>query len=195
MAPSDPYTAKASQDASPTEKINELKKIISQSKFAMLTTRGSNGLLHSRAMSPADTSGLVFQFIANTESGKFDDLEANPDVNISYSDPSSTNWASAAGKATIVTDNEQIKAVWNPAVKAWFGDLGDGKHTGNYDDPRVAVIRVEPAEIRYWYATKGTIGQAIDVAKGALTGETAAPGVLRVIGEQDLHVAKSMDNK
>ncbi|KAM0789302.1 hypothetical protein ACM66B_000142 [Microbotryomycetes sp. NB124-2] len=191
----DPYTEKASQDASTTDKISELKKIIGQAKFAMLTTRGSNGLLHSRAMSPADTKGLVFQFIFNKESGKTDDLEAHPEVNVSWSDPSSTNWASAAGKALIVTDNDQIKSIWNPAVKAWFGDLGDGKHTGDYNDPRVAVIRVEPEEIRYWYKTSTAIGQAFEVAKGAITGETAAPGVLRTLGKQDLEVAKAQDNK
>jgi hypothetical protein len=29
----------------------------------------------------------------------------------------------------------------------WFGDLGDGKHTGDYNDPRVAVIQVVPSEV------------------------------------------------
>lgn len=35
---------------------------------------------------------------------QFDDLETNPQVNISFSDPSSTNWVSAAGKASILKD-------------------------------------------------------------------------------------------
>ena len=34
-------------------------------------------------------------------------------------------------------------------LKGWFGDLKDGKHTGNWDDPRVAVIQVVPSELRY----------------------------------------------
>jgi general stress protein 26 len=34
----------------------------------MLVTRSSDGLLHSRMMSPASHQGLVFQFIANTDS-------------------------------------------------------------------------------------------------------------------------------
>lgn len=133
----------------------------------MLTTRSPNGLLHSRAMSAAGTDGLVFSFIANTDSGKFDDLTHDEQVNISWSSPSSTNWASAAGTASVLKDVEHIKPLWNPAVKAvstllcikrrteltslfdlqWFGDLGDGKHTGDYNDPRVAVIQVVPAEV------------------------------------------------
>jgi general stress protein 26 len=84
----------------------------------MLTTRSPNGLLHSRAMSAAGTDGLVFSFIANTDSGKFDDLTHDEQVNISWSSPSSTNWASAAGKASVMKDAEHIKPLWNPMVKS-----------------------------------------------------------------------------
>lgn len=96
----------------------------------------------------ADSAGLVFSFIANKESGKFDDLENDPSVNISWSD-ANTNWASAAGKATVITDAEKIKPIFNPMVKAWFDDKKDGVHTGDYNDPRVACIQVVPDEIRY----------------------------------------------
>lgn len=34
----------------------------------MLVTRSADGQLHSRAMAPASHKGLVFQFIANTDS-------------------------------------------------------------------------------------------------------------------------------
>jgi general stress protein 26 len=37
-------------------------------------------------------------------------LENDPSVNISWSD-TNTNWASAAGKATIITDSEKIKPI------------------------------------------------------------------------------------
>lgn len=84
----------------------------------MLTTRSPEGLLHARAMSAAGTDGLVFSFLANTDSGKFDDLTHDEQVNISWSSPSTTNWASAAGKAQVKKDPEAIKPLWNPAVKA-----------------------------------------------------------------------------
>lgn len=41
---------------------------------------------------------------------------------------------------------------WCPATltsEQWLGDLGDGKRTGDYDDPRLQLIEVVPAEIRY----------------------------------------------
>ena len=84
MAPNDPYTAKAMSDASPSEKIEEMRKIVKEAKFGMLVTRSADGQLHSRAMAPASHKGLVFQFIANTDSGKFDELENDAHVNVAF---------------------------------------------------------------------------------------------------------------
>lgn len=46
-----------------------------------------------------------------------------------------------------------------------------------------------------WYQNKGAIGQAYEVLKGKVTGEVAAPGVLRVINAQELAMAKTFDGK
>jgi hypothetical protein len=32
--------------------------------------------------------------------------------------------------------------------KAWFGDLGDGVHKGDENDPRISLIEVTPDEVR-----------------------------------------------
>lgn len=85
-------------------------------------------------------------------------------------------------------------------VSGYFGDIGDGTHKGNVDDPRVSIIEVVPNEvsdidyhseiiskyshhpkIRYWVANKGKIGQTLQVAAGAVTGKGQAPGELRMI--------------
>ncbi|KAM0749353.1 hypothetical protein T439DRAFT_315583 [Meredithblackwellia eburnea MCA 4105] len=191
----DPYTDKSAADASPSTKIKEIRNVIKAAKFSMLTTQGTGGLLHSRAMTPASDKGLVFSFVANQDSGKFDDLQSNPQVNVSWSDPSSTDWVSAAGKASVLTDVETIKAFWTPTLKSWFGDLKDGKHTGDWNDPRVAVIQVVPAEIRYWHRTESTLTQTFEVVKGAITGDTASPGVLRVITASELELARKVEDK
>ncbi|BGP55928.1 hypothetical protein JCM8202_005271 [Rhodotorula sphaerocarpa] len=193
MAPNDPYTAKAMADASPSEKMEEMRKIIKETKFGMLVTRSADGQLHSRAMAPASHKGLVFQFIANTDSGKFDELDHDENVNVSFSDPSSTDWASVAGKAKVVKDESLVKELWNPMIKSWFGDLKDGVRTGEPGDPRIGIIQVIPTEIRYWVKTKTSLGQTVDVIKGAVTGDTAAPGALRVINASDLELARQTE--
>lgn len=68
-------------------------------------------------------------------------------MNISFYDPSTTNWISVSGTAKLSSDRSVVKKFWNPSVKAWFGDLGDGIHKGDEDDPRVSIIEVIPDQV------------------------------------------------
>jgi hypothetical protein len=74
-------------------------------------------------------------------------------------------------------------------VSAWFGNLGDGVHKGDENDPRVSVLQVMPDEIRYWYATRSKVGAMVEVAASAVTGKTAAPGELRTIIKSEVRRA------
>lgn len=71
-------------------------------------------------------------------------------------------------------------------IAAYYGDLGDGIHTGKDDDPRISIIEVIPSEIRYWIATSGSIGRAISTTVGAITGHGSAPGELRTLTSQEV---------
>jgi general stress protein 26 len=71
-----------------------------------------------------------------------EELEYDPHVNVSFYDPSTTNWISVSGTAKLSTDPNLVKQYWNASLKAWFGDLGDGVHKGDENDPRVSVIEV-----------------------------------------------------
>ncbi|KAH9808598.1 hypothetical protein DFH28DRAFT_970278 [Melampsora americana] len=190
----DPYTEKAAKEASPDEKVKEVESIVDTVQTAMFTTRHSDGTLNSRAMHPACKKGLVFEFIANNHSGKFEEINKDHACNVSFYDTSSTDWVSVAGEAKVINDHEEIKKIWSPSIKAWFGDLGDGKHTGNYDDPRVSAIQVKPTEIRYWHA-KSKISQTVEIAKARVTGNTAAPGVLRVLDSSELTKIRELCGK
>ncbi|QRV79665.1 pyridoxamine 5'-phosphate oxidase family protein [Ceratobasidium sp. AG-Ba] len=183
---SDPYTQKATNDKlTPQQKIDGLKEILATTKTGMLTTRGTNGELHSRAMAPASTEGLHFTFIANNHSYKTDEIEANSQVNVSFFDAGSNNWVSVTGTATLSQDREKIKKLWSPLTKAWFGDLGDGVHKGDENDPRVELIDVAPTEIRYWYSKQTKVSAAVEVVASAVTGKVATPGELRTITKQE----------
>ena len=63
-------------------------------------------------------------------------------------------------------------------TSAWFGDLGDGIHKGDQNDPRVAIIEVIPDEIRYWLSTANIATKMADIVASAVTGRVAAPGQL-----------------
>ncbi|TIB98118.1 hypothetical protein E3Q18_02161 [Wallemia mellicola] len=188
----DPYAAKSSTEATPQEKLDIFNSIIQPVKTSMLTSRNADGFLHSRAMSPVAVDHLTYYYIANIKSGKTKEFQNDSHVNISYYDPSSTSWASLAGRASVTQDQSVIDKVWNPSLKAWFGDLKDGKHTGDKDDPRIMVIVVKPESLHFWHNTSSKIGFAYEVVKGAVTGETAAPGELITIEHDEIKLISGL---
>lgn len=103
---------------------------------------------------------------------------------------SSGEWASISGEATIETDRATVQKFYSPALKAWMGDLGDGTHDGGPNDPRIAVIRVKTVTASYAVSGKTAIGAAVDVVKGAVTGETPAINKLRHVSEAEALACK-----
>ncbi|KAH9916933.1 hypothetical protein B0H21DRAFT_702908 [Amylocystis lapponica] len=188
----DPYSTMAkaqNNNLSPQEKIDGLHAIVKSVKTGMLTTRNTDGSMHSRAMAPAgpfSPSQTTLVFLANKVSTKFEEIDCDSHVNVAFYDEASTNWASYCGTARVSQDREKIAKHWSPMISAWFGDLGDGIHKGDQTDPRVALIEVVPDEIRYWVATRGAMGRAVDVAVSAVSGKTAAPGELRTITREEV---------
>ncbi|KAI0038514.1 hypothetical protein FA95DRAFT_1551217 [Auriscalpium vulgare] len=186
----DPYTANAqNDDITPAQKITDLHKLVESAKTGMLTSRASNGQLHSRAMTPAgpvSPTQVNLVFIANNASFKFEEFQNDSNVNVSFFDTSSTNWASFAGRAQIITDKAVIKQHWSSLTAAYFGDLGDGIHKGDENDPRVVAIEVIPDEIRYWVATSGAVGRSVKTAVASVTGKGSAPGELRTITKEEV---------
>ena len=124
-----------------------------------------------------ESGGLDLIFHTNTESGKTDSLASDPAINIAFLDPTG-QWASVSGHANVSSDRDLIHKHYSPALKAWLGDLGDGKHDGGPDDPRIGVIQVKAVHVTYGINNRGIIGRAYEVAKGIATGET--PGFMSI---------------
>jgi hypothetical protein len=85
-----------------------------------------------------------------------------------------------------VTDREAVRKYYSPTLKAWMGDLEDGKHDGGPEDPRIILIKVKALTAQYAISKKTMIGSAIEVAKGAITGEAASVNKLRHLSEGEL---------
>jgi hypothetical protein len=71
------------------------------------------------------------------------------------------------------------------------GDLGDGKHDGSENDPRIGIIRVKMETATYAITDKTLIGRVVEVAKGTVTGETASVNKLREINESEVQQWRS----
>jgi len=192
--PADQYTDANKDDVPVPEKINDLSSFISSCKFGMMVTRDSKtGHLVSRCMALAaqETGGIDYLFYTNTESGKTDELAADPHVNLAFLD-SKGEWASVSGTAKIITDTGLVKQHYSSSLKAWMGDLGDGVHNGGPEDPRLAIIRVDMHTAKYALTSKGAVARAVQVAQGSITGKPASVNKLREITDAEVQQWRAM---
>ncbi|KAI4128464.1 MAG: hypothetical protein LQ341_006674 [Variospora aurantia] len=182
--PADPYKEENKNDPELKEKVGDLVKFVESCKFGMMTTRiESSGLLEG--------GGLDLLFHTNTESGKTDDLKSDPKINMAFLDGQG-QWASISGTADIVTDREMVRKYYSPTLKAWLGDLGDGKHDGGPEDPRIGVIKITAQTATYAISEGSLVSRGYQVAKGTVTGQAANVNKLREITEEELQQCKSV---
>lgn len=127
-----------------------------------------------------ESGGIDLLFHTNTETHKMDEITGDPHVNISFLN-SAGDWASVSGVSSIVTDRDLVKKHYSPALKAWVGDLGDGKHDGSENDPRIGIIRVKANTVNYAVNNRTALGRIFQVAEGIVTGSTAQVNSLREI--------------
>jgi hypothetical protein len=84
-----------------------------------------------------------------------------------------------------------VEKYYSPALKAWLGDLGDGKHDGGPKDPRIGVIKVEAKTATYALVRKNAVSRAAEVAQGVITGKPASVNKLRELSEQEIETWRS----
>ena len=205
----DPYTQKNLEEPSLKEKCEDLLNFVDKTKFCLLTTQAADSdLLASRAMAVAakvlhnqlmtkdiankqqEGHGFDLLFHTNTESGKTDDLKEHKSVNVGFIN-NSGEWASISGHASIETDRDVVRKHYSPALKAWIGDLGDGKHDGGPEDPRIGIIRVKVSTAQYAVSKRTQIGGLVELAKGIATGEAPNVNKLRHLDEAEIQQYRS----
>lgn len=150
----------------------------------------------SRSMAVSKRSGPDFLYLANAHSNKMTDLSQNKEVNITFHDSSKQDWISVTGEAvTASNDDPRIKQIYSKIVSAWFGDLGDGVHTGGPEDPRMSLIEVKAKYISYYKSTSGKLGSMAEIGTAVFTGNVAQTGDLREMHEDEIKQARSKDSQ
>jgi hypothetical protein len=86
----------------------------------------------------------------------------------------------------VLTDRDIVQKYYSPGLKAWIGDLEDGKHDGGPNDPRIGLIKIKATTAQYAVSHGTVIGSVIEFAKGVATGEAPKVNKLRHITEQEL---------
>ena len=154
-----------------TKKIDELYGLIEQMEIAMMTTEQADGRLVTRPMATQTQAGIGdLYFVTDIDSQKVSDLRQNPKINLGYLDTGSYEWVSVSGTAVISQDRAKIEELYQPDWKAWFGDEG-GARDGGPQDPRLALIVVDAASVRYSKALNSKPVMFVKYAAGMVTGE------------------------
>lgn len=153
------------------KQLEELYALIEQIETAMFTTRRADGRLVSRPMATQERDSMAdLWFVADVESHKMDELESDPGINLSYFDNGSREWVSVSGTARISQNREEIRRVYQPDWKAWFGKI-DEVRDGGPDDPRLALILVEAETVIYMKVDKPKPVILFELVKGMVTGQ------------------------
>ena len=138
---------------------------IGSMRFAMFTTRDANGHLVSQPMTNQQIDqegGLWFYTRSTTE--LWENIAHEPEVNVSFADSDDSTYVSVSGQAERVVDRNQIKALWNPMVQAWF--------PAGPEDEHVVLVRVMPHAAEYWDSNHSKMVRLFAMAKAAVTGST-----------------------
>ncbi|KAI4279075.1 MAG: hypothetical protein L6R38_005108 [Xanthoria sp. 2 TBL-2021] len=188
----DPSVSKQWDETTPIEEqFKDLYKIVDGLKGGLLTTIRPGVGPTSRAMAVAKRVGPDFLFLANKDSEKFSDLKNDKTAQVTFQNSSDMSWVSVSGEAvTTSNDDPRIKQVYSKGVNAWFGDLGDGVHTGMPEDPRMTLIEVKANYITYWKSTSTFPGFIKEVAHASMTGQVADTGINRRLTDKDIQNAR-----
>ena len=166
-------------DAPLGKKLKDLYDLIEGIEIAMFTTRRPDGQMVSRPMATqTQAEGTDLWFVTDIESNKLDELESDPNVNLSYYKDRTREWVSVSGTATISQDRPAIRELYQKDWKAWFGDQG-GDRDGGPEDPRLALILVDVQSVVYLKVDKPAPAVLFEVAKGMLTGTPPNVGAER----------------
>lgn len=158
------------ENLSDFEAIEKLKELIKHNSICMFGTRLDVVPMQVRPMSVGqiDDEGNLW-FLNGKSTGKTADIEADPRVQLLFSNVSDQEYLTVYGTAEVTTDKAKIKELWTPIAKAWFSE--------GVDDPDISAIKVQPENGFYWDTKNGRMISMIKFFAAAVTGKTMEEGV------------------
>ncbi len=147
--------------------IEHFAHLIRDIKFTMFTTfNAETGHMQSRPMTlqEMEFDGVLW-FFANKNSEMVRQINANPTVNLSFSNIKNFSFLSAEGKAFLTVDGHKKEELWNPTYQAWFPE--------GIDDPQLGLVKVVVEGADYWESPDSKLVRLAGMAKAILGGKKA----------------------
>ena len=148
--------------------IEKIKELVSRSRVGMFGTL-EDGFMRFRPMSHVDIDddGNIWFFTAK-DSWKAEDINRNPTVQLVYINESDSMYLSIDGSAYLSVDQQRMKELFNPFVKAWFPK--------GLNDPSLALLIVSPREVEYWSNDDSKVLTYLKILSAAVTGSHPSIG-------------------
>ena len=145
------------------EQIQETVKKSSVCFFCTAVSTGESDAVRPMNVQQVDEQGNLW-FLSANDSHTNQEIQTNPAVKLFFQGSAHSDFLYLSGQASISTDKEKIKELWEPILKTWF--------TEGMDDPRITVIKVMPSDGYYWDTKHGNAVAGIKMMIGAAIGKT-----------------------
>lgn len=122
-----------------------LWELIGDMRFALVTTHGPDGRLHSRPLTPQNepwNRSSTLQFFVPADSTVAAEVALDERVGLGYADLHSGRYVSLTGTASVRHDPPRQAALWNAMARAWF--------PGGADDPELRLLEVHIETVECW---------------------------------------------
>ncbi len=155
--------------------VRRVAELVDSARISMLTTMTADGKHVSRPMALQDVEfdGDLW-FFCYDDSPKAEQIRANPQVNVSFSNDKQSEWTSVSGTAQVVHDRARAEELWALPLQAWFPD--------GLDTDGLSLIKVQVDSAEYWDSPSSKVRQVLGMAKAAITrNPDAFPGENRTV--------------
>jgi general stress protein 26 len=129
--------------------VDRVWEVIYKAGICMMVTRFASGLRARPLEARPDRDAEVIWFLTDVRGLKDDEVEADPNVCLTFVYPKEKVYLSITGKASVGRDPERAKMLWNKEQQVWWPD--------GPEDPNLLVMKVEPERAEMWDGWPGPI--------------------------------------
>jgi general stress protein 26 len=142
--------------------VDRVWEVVDRARICMMTTHFAEGLRARPMEAMPSREEDVIWFLTDIRGLKDDEIEASPEVCLTFVCPEDRVYLSIAGTASARRDPAQAQALWSKKQEAWWNGP---------DDPNLLVLQVEPRRGEIWDGPASSAVAAFEFAKARVTGE------------------------
>jgi general stress protein 26 len=140
--------------------LDRVWEIAEQVGICMLTSRSADGGLRARPLQARPQRKNCICFVTHFRSAKEDEIEADPNVGLTFVDVKANAYVSITGQALVFRDSERAEQLWRATDTMWW----EGPK-----DPNARIIRVEPMFAEMWDGPAMKAVEVFEFFKARLT--------------------------